>query len=433
MTSLLPPNRTPLEAAVSATIAGSFPRPAGAIAAVFDADSCPLDLLPFLAWELSVDLWDDDWSESTKRKACRDAYRLHALKTTLAGIREHVALTGATVVGARRPNTSAFYLPARDEATRRSWRESMPRVQLRTARQRGTAGDRAFLCAGRMRRWSAFTFDSDETNWTWDSDRPVLDMASADPQRGFSPSFHGSSFWQTSRGPDRLRLAATLVDGDTTRELPLRQLDDGALQVDLATPTARDFVGRGFLGAIRLTTTRAPTLRATMRLDDTAEAFAITRGEDPRTVRPDILPGQRIAPTPIAFHRGPIGGRFLRTTRAPELLLRQIAIHDPSRILSGQRSRAFHGAHRLGFTPFEAELRIAIPMTRPVARSFRWHGAGHLQAADLRPLANALEAIRVSKAFRDRILVDTALHRPVKFSRGRRFGTFTFGQIMEAS
>lgn len=79
--SLLPPNASKLEQAIEAGIArlATIDAP---IAALVDPWTCPLDKLPWLAWGLSVDTWDPDWSEATKRQAVADSIELHRIKGT---------------------------------------------------------------------------------------------------------------------------------------------------------------------------------------------------------------------------------------------------------------------------------------------------------------------------------------------------------------
>lgn len=48
---------------------------------------CPAALLPYLAWALSVDIWDDDWSEARKRKVIAAAPMVHRLKGTRGAVR----------------------------------------------------------------------------------------------------------------------------------------------------------------------------------------------------------------------------------------------------------------------------------------------------------------------------------------------------------
>ncbi len=46
----------------------------------------PVGDLPFLAWALSVDSWDPDWSEGMKRKAVAESIALHRVKGTRASV-----------------------------------------------------------------------------------------------------------------------------------------------------------------------------------------------------------------------------------------------------------------------------------------------------------------------------------------------------------
>lgn len=82
--TLLPPNASPLERALEAATArvGAIPIPGG----LWDPATCPLAILPWLAWALSVDTWDPDWSEATKRAAVAGSIALHRMKGTPAAI-----------------------------------------------------------------------------------------------------------------------------------------------------------------------------------------------------------------------------------------------------------------------------------------------------------------------------------------------------------
>ncbi|QCB41040.1 phage tail protein I [Sphingomonas sp. PAMC26645] len=79
-TSLLPPNATGLERALEAGVrAGNVVTPVDVIDV---AETCPADLLPWLAWGLSVDSWDGDWSEEDKRDAVANSLAFHRIKGT---------------------------------------------------------------------------------------------------------------------------------------------------------------------------------------------------------------------------------------------------------------------------------------------------------------------------------------------------------------
>lgn len=82
--SLLPPNATRLERALEG---GMRADPIGAGAeAIDDPDAAPADVLPWLAWGLSVDTWQPEWTEATRRAAIAGAIEDHRRKGTRASV-----------------------------------------------------------------------------------------------------------------------------------------------------------------------------------------------------------------------------------------------------------------------------------------------------------------------------------------------------------
>jgi len=94
MSNLLPPNATPQERALELTTArvGDVPVP---IRSLWDADTCPANLIPWLAWTLNVDVWDAGWSEEIKRSVIRNAVQRAREKGTVAAVRGILADLGA--------------------------------------------------------------------------------------------------------------------------------------------------------------------------------------------------------------------------------------------------------------------------------------------------------------------------------------------------
>ena len=80
-TSLLPPNATLLERALEHGTArvGAIHTP---LDTLVNPATIAADWLPWLAWGLSVDTWEAEWSEATKRQAVADAIELHRRKGT---------------------------------------------------------------------------------------------------------------------------------------------------------------------------------------------------------------------------------------------------------------------------------------------------------------------------------------------------------------
>ena len=86
--SILPPNATAVERAIDRASAAALARiPVYLIRWVKDPDSCPLALLPWLAWEYQVDTWNVHWSEKMKRDAIKRAHYIHRHRGTPAAVR----------------------------------------------------------------------------------------------------------------------------------------------------------------------------------------------------------------------------------------------------------------------------------------------------------------------------------------------------------
>ncbi|EIE3257185.1 phage tail protein I [Escherichia coli] len=58
---------------------------------VKNPDLCPAELLPWLAWEMSVDTWNEHWTEAEKRAAIKRAAYIHRHRGTKAALNESLA------------------------------------------------------------------------------------------------------------------------------------------------------------------------------------------------------------------------------------------------------------------------------------------------------------------------------------------------------
>ncbi|KQM88464.1 hypothetical protein ASE67_01515 [Sphingomonas sp. Leaf23] len=83
--SLLPPNATAFERAVESALSRvtAIDTP---VATLMHPAQIDASVLPFLAWHLSVDRWEADWSEATKRAAVADAITAQRRKGTPASV-----------------------------------------------------------------------------------------------------------------------------------------------------------------------------------------------------------------------------------------------------------------------------------------------------------------------------------------------------------
>ena len=92
--SLLPPNATPLEQVIEQTMATSMDRLDVPIDTLWQPKTCPVAALPWLAWALSVDQWDEPWLESTQREVIQSSIAVHRNKGTLAAVQQILTATG---------------------------------------------------------------------------------------------------------------------------------------------------------------------------------------------------------------------------------------------------------------------------------------------------------------------------------------------------
>ena len=93
MQSLLPPNATELERLAAEALA-QLQRVPVPLRELWNSDTCPAELLPYLAWAFSVDRWSSAWPERAKRDAIRAAYFIHAHKGTIGALRRVVEPLG---------------------------------------------------------------------------------------------------------------------------------------------------------------------------------------------------------------------------------------------------------------------------------------------------------------------------------------------------
>lgn len=96
MTSLLPAHLSELERDLDAAIAriGDVKIP---IATLWNPWNCSIEVLPFLAWALSVDQWRSDWPETVKRRVVASSLDVHRIKGTRPAVERALSALGVTV------------------------------------------------------------------------------------------------------------------------------------------------------------------------------------------------------------------------------------------------------------------------------------------------------------------------------------------------
>ncbi|WP_125720073.1 phage tail protein I [Pseudoalteromonas rubra] len=94
-TQLLPPGASVLERGLSEVTQcserGVVPEQ---IAKLWDPQTCPEPLLPWLAWALSVDEWDENWPSETKRALVARSVPIHKHKGTVGSVKRALSSLG---------------------------------------------------------------------------------------------------------------------------------------------------------------------------------------------------------------------------------------------------------------------------------------------------------------------------------------------------
>ena len=93
--SILPSHFSDLERDLEVAIdrLGSIDMP---MSTLWNPATCPIDVLPYLAWAMSVDQWSSAWPESIKRRVVANSLQVHAQKGTRPAVERALASLGVT-------------------------------------------------------------------------------------------------------------------------------------------------------------------------------------------------------------------------------------------------------------------------------------------------------------------------------------------------
>ena len=93
MSNLLPPNATTQEHALDNATARVGDVPV-VVRELWNPDTCPNALLPWLAWAFGVDEWDNGWSDDAKRNVIRTAVAVQRRKGSVWSVKEVIKAAG---------------------------------------------------------------------------------------------------------------------------------------------------------------------------------------------------------------------------------------------------------------------------------------------------------------------------------------------------
>ena len=403
---LLPMSETPLNKALSA-VGVRLEGINAPTREVWNPWTCPPQFLEVLAHAFSVDLWLDSWPEDRKRRVIANAIRLHRIKGTERGLRDHVAYMDGEVRQILVPPQRIFASRTLTKAEMDAWLLTMPQIRVYLAKEVGSAKGLSFV----------------------------------------SHDFFGHAFARFDAGRALYGRAARLWDSG--EEIPVRTVD---LRTERRQSVARItervslpgqagaalfvgcYWGHGYVGVNAVT---KPARIVTYTLDHSYEYEVSTlalntvdTGLEPVDVRSERVSANG------EDRRGAFPGRFVghcyyRPDRGEWLLYDRVILHDPARAAPKVRAWSFYNHSHIGIQPFTAKVVIDAKTTAPRGALFASHGfiGRQFARAEDSSKRDAINlAARVSKAARDRILVTNKLTRHRTFADGLPLdGSVTFG------
>jgi hypothetical protein len=414
--TLLPPNHSAFEEALDLTGAqiGEIPVE---IPKLVRPREIPSTHLPWLAWGLSVDLWEHEWSEEKHRNLAAKALPMHARKGTQASIAEHIRIMGADPRRFIVPPAKTYLMEATTASERDAFLARFPQLRVYPFVARGTYRFAHFTSAslGRTKTFLNACTVKDVGAWSrflrtaklWDrGEETTLTIRAVAPEA--VGTFQAAAF-------DEVVLGAK-----PTKALHLN-----------APPSLRSFLVDDFGVArrlIRIPRDASYSWRLGRETYTTAWPNADLVDVRPQSVA-ERHEGQ--ANALYATRQQFIAGKHLPPTISWRFIYERWHIHDPDRV-PDVRIRSTHvGFTRLGLPPFHAEIRTRIS-GRQAPRTAGLFVNGYLITGDRRPIGRVREAVRVSKSLRDRILLDTKTWRLPRAGDRLKAGTVTLGRFIES-
>lgn len=409
--TLLPPNRTPLEEAFDLTGAriGELPVPIPTLVRPYEI---PSTHLAWLAWGLSVDLWEKEWSEEKHRTLAARSLPMHTRKGTQASIAEHIRIMGADPRRFITPPAKTFMMDALSEEERAIFLARFPQLRIYPYVSRGSATNTRFLSGGSGAPSAFCGWASVNSRW-----------------------YRQARLWDRG-GETTLTIRAVTPEGvgefyaAAYDEVILGAKPTKAIHLD-APPKARAFLVDD-MGVAQRVVRVSRDASYSYRLG--RETYTTTYpNADLIDVRPQNVAEQHAGqPTALyATDRQFIQGKYLPPTISWRYIYERWHIHDPDRI-PDVRVRSTHlGYTRLGMPPYHAEVRTRI-IGKKAPRSVGLFVNGHLLAGNRKPIADVCEAVRVSKSLRDKILLDTKTYRFPRAGDRLKPGMVKIGTFIEA-
>lgn len=369
------------------------------------------DLLPWLAWALSVDHWDDDWPTERKRAVVMQAIEVHRRKGTLWAIKQNVRFIDGEVVRAITPPDTFFPGRSTSKAERNAWLARFPEVRLFAFRDRGERDFGAYTNSTGMVGRKAFLGDN--------AGATFYPRATTAPDRIGRNAFIYRDGVQIAKAKWRQRQADLEV---------IRLPDEEVIQ----WPGERQcvtFAGDKPSAKMILQRSSAPSRYYTVNLDRERIRFDFHLTGVPGSLEPVNVNPERVAQQGKAvglFAGQPLHGE-LKETDAWVRLYDSFRLHEPTSLPRRQARLPHIGFVRLGMPAYHARLDVLYTRKQSPKRFGRFV-EGFFVASDPKRIERLRRAVRWAKSARDKVWINTRVHRLPRVGDPLRVGELTVGE-----
>jgi len=386
--SVLPPNATPFERNLeSAGWRLGDDGPAG-IRALWNPQSTPAALLPWLAWALGVEAWDAAWDEENKRAVVASALADHRVDGTLAGVRRVTGLYGGTVTNVVRPPCQLYYGAAQTQEEKDAALAVYPQLILRA-----------------------------------DCNPFAAPAGATFPRRSYMGNCYGLDLGAAHRALPQ----AFIEDQGSTTSCAVSEWTAGGatyLQIHVPVRNPHGSYAGGFpkfgtavdapVYLLQLTQSYAgPGLGVNYKLVDA--------GVDPTQVFPDWIAETYGAPCLFAGAHFGASGLYWQASGARGHVYARLYLFDASRTLEARGKSFFLDAVHTGIEPYTAQIRAWFPLQRSPAAP-RFYGQGFFVAEDYEWLTRYCDSLTRCTSLRDTVLLDTRNYAVVSGGRENQCG-----------
>lgn len=401
---LLPPNATRPEDALAATafLADQVDDPIGLM---LDPWTVPVEALPHLAWALRVPVWDSSWPETKQRSIIAQSPELNYLKGKVLGVKRYVDIMGGRVTAVRLPPEGIYLDEGWSQQERAEWRARFAEVRVH--------------------------------------DRPGFDVVPWD--------FFGEAYFDDDddTGAGGVYLApyepkpkhrAVHVDGAIERDLELvevRSVDVFGTVHIVERLFERGYLASGLfgdLGWFDIDYFDEPEPLLFLEVD--GGRVSGRPGFDAPLVSNRPEPVVETAEVPSFFLDCSFDWDYLDVSIADRMIYDSYRLYDPARS-TGVPEGGYCLDDPVVFALPPNHMLVDVDARHVVTEAalFLDHSyfSDYLVPDDGAYRQRLINAVAAANETSDKTLVSTTLHRPIRFSDGKKFGEFKFGELIDTT